>query len=169
MKIRQSLLHAAVVAALVSGPAVAASTAPPVKSWMPVQERFHLLDVNGDGFVSRNEVQKLPGYAKAFTEADVNHDGKLDMDEFVKAEAIYDRIEAADYVEDSVLTAKVKTALLRERQLNSLDVSVETFRGNVLLAGFVADDRQRDKAIRVASAVSGVRSVKDGLVVKAGS
>jgi osmotically-inducible protein OsmY len=47
-----------------------------------------------------------------------------------------------------------------------MDVSVETQGGAVMLSGFVQDDRQRDKAMKVASAVSGVASVKDAMRVK---
>ncbi|MGH8690535.1 MAG: BON domain-containing protein, partial [Burkholderiales bacterium] len=60
----------------------------------------------------------------------------------------------------------VKAALLREQQLKALDVSVETYRGEVLLSGFVKDEAQRKKALQVASAVSGVTGVKDGLAVR---
>ena len=84
-------------------------------------------------------------FARAFSEADENKDGKLDRDEFMKAEAIHDRIVAGKYVDDSIVTAKVKAALLKEPDLKSLDVSVETLRGEVLLSGFVKDERQRKK------------------------
>ena len=66
---------------------------------------FKRLDVNRDGYVSREEAKKLPNFEKAFGEADDNRDGKLDADEFIKAQAIYDRVRAAQYVDDSVLTA----------------------------------------------------------------
>jgi len=109
---------------------------------------------------------KVRGYARAFEQADDNRDGRLDPDEFVKAESIYDRLQAAAYVEDSVITAKVKAALLKQPKLNSLDVNVETYRGQVLLSGFVDDAGQRAKAIQVASSVKGVVGVKDGLVLR---
>ncbi len=67
---------------------------------------------------------------------------------------------------DSVITAKVKTALLREPELKSFDVSVETYKGEVMLSGFVKDQGQRTKAVKAASAVAGVAGVKDSLVVK---
>jgi osmotically-inducible protein OsmY len=70
------------------------------------------------------------------------------------------------YVDDSVLTARVKTALLRERGLKSTDVSVQTYRGRVLLSGFVQDEEQRKKALLVASKVGGVASVRDGMTVR---
>jgi hyperosmotically inducible protein len=60
----------------------------------------------------------------------------------------------------------VKAALLREPQLKSLDVSVETYRGEVLLSGFVKDETQRSKAVKTASTIAGVTGVKDGLLVR---
>jgi hypothetical protein len=128
--------------------------------------KFDKLDKNRDGYLSRDEVRSLRDYGKAFDQADENKDGKLDRSEFVKAEAIHDRIVTGKYVDDSLITAKVKAALLREPELNSMDVSVETQGGAVMLSGFVQDDRQRDKAMKVASAVSGVASVKDAMRVK---
>ncbi len=56
--------------------------------------------------------------------------------------------------------------LLKEPDLKSMDVSVETLRGEVLLSGFVRDEAQRQKAMRAAVAVQGVASVKDAMVVR---
>jgi len=128
--------------------------------------KFDQLDRNHDGVLTQDEVRGIHDYARAFIEADENKDGKLDRTEFVKAEAIHDRIVAGKYVEDSVITAKVKAALLKEPNLKSLDVSVETQRGEVLLSGFVKDEAQKQKAMKVAIAVNGVASVKDAMVVR---
>src|ERR1700741_3142310 len=87
-------------------------------------DRFRSLDRNADGFISKDEVAHIEGYAKALEEADENRDGKLGPDEFTKAEAIHDRAMLGKFVDDGVLTAKVKTALLREKGLKSTDVSV---------------------------------------------
>jgi len=129
-------------------------------------DKFRGLDRDGDGFLSRDETGRIEGYDAAFTEADENRDGKLSPDEFTKAEAIHDRAMIGKYVDDSVLTARVKTALLREKGLKSTDVSVESYRGRVLLSGFVQDDQQRKKALLVASKVAGVHEVKDGMTVR---
>ena len=151
---------------IVLGASLGALPAAAADATMSVQEKFRALDTDHDGFLSRGEAQKLRDYSRAFAEADQNHDGKLDVDEFIKAEAIYDRQQAASFVEDSVITAKVKAALLREAQLQSLSVSVETYKGHVLLSGFVDDAKQRTKAIQVASAVHGVVEVKNALALK---
>jgi hyperosmotically inducible protein len=73
---------------------------------------------------------------------------------------------AGEYTDDSAITAKVKTALLRDPGLKSLAVSVETYRGQVLLSGFVDSPVQIEKAVATARAVSGVQSVNNDLHVK---
>jgi hyperosmotically inducible protein len=128
--------------------------------------KFDRLDKNHDSVLTMDEVRHIRDYAKAFSEADENKDGKLDRTEFVKAEAIHDRVLTGKYVSDSVLTARVKAALLKEPALKSLDVSVETMRGEVLLSGFVTDESQKEKAMKVAIGVNGVTSVKDALLVR---
>ncbi|OGA13851.1 MAG: hypothetical protein A3H32_13175 [Betaproteobacteria bacterium RIFCSPLOWO2_02_FULL_63_19] len=161
MKRRQRITAAAAIAVLF-GAVLSSSPATAVT----LQEKFRNLDIDRDGYLSMTEARKLRDYDKAFAEADQNHDGRLDPDEFDMAEAIYDRIQAARYVEDSVITAKVKAALLTEAKLRSLDVSVETYKGHVLLSGFVDDAKQREKAVQVASRVRGVVEVKDALSLK---
>jgi hyperosmotically inducible protein len=74
--------------------------------------------------------------------------------------------KAGAYVEDSVITAKVKAALLQAPELRSGDVEVETDHGNVLLTGVVRSKAEHDHAIKTAAAVAGVRDVKDALVVR---
>jgi hyperosmotically inducible protein len=134
--------------------------------WAADDAKFDKLDKNRDGYISREEASQAKGYARAFDEADANKDGKLDRSEFVTAEAIQDRIAAGKYVEDSVITARVKAALLQEPELKSMDVSVETLRGEVLLSGFVKSEGQRQKAMKATVAVNGVASVKDAMVVR---
>jgi hyperosmotically inducible protein len=127
---------------------------------------FKRLDANRDGYVSRDEARKVKNFERAFNEADDNHDGKLDTDEFVKAQSIYDRMRAEQFVEDSVITARVKTALLKDPQVSALNVKVETYRGTVLLSGFVDDEKQAQRAVEIASGVRGVSAVQNGLAVK---
>jgi hyperosmotically inducible periplasmic protein len=122
---------------------------------------FQELDRNADGFLSKHELS--PDYESAFREADDNRDGRLDADEFFKAEAIHERAQAGKYVGDSLLTAKVKTALLRERGVKSTDVHVESRQGRVLLSGFVDTEEQKKRAVSAASRVEGVKEVRDGI------
>lgn len=132
----------------------------------PVPSRFLMLDANRDGVVSKNEVMSIEGYDRFFSEADDNRDGKLDQSEFMKFQSLQDRAYLARVASDSAITAKVRAALLLEPRVDSLDVSVETYNGGVLLSGFVKDETQRRKAVQAAAAVRGVTRVKDGMAVR---
>lgn len=71
-----------------------------------------------------------------------------------------------EYVEDSVITTKVKAAVLGEPTLKSSEINVETFKGVVQLSGFVNSESDTKTAIHVASNVNGVKSVKNDMRVK---
>jgi len=71
-----------------------------------------------------------------------------------------------EYVDDSVITTKVKAMLFDEPNLRSGQVNVETFKGVVQLSGFVSSRADMDKAIEVARKVSGVKSVKNDMRLK---
>ena len=94
----------AVSAALAAAPAAAADQ--DVKTPNP---KFQALDKNHDGFITRDELQGLRWYDKAFDQADENRDGRLDQAEFTKAEAIQDRTSTGNYLSDTALKAKIKT------------------------------------------------------------
>ena len=127
---------------------------------------FAALDTNHDGYLSKAETAGIEGFGKVFNEADTNHDGRLDRDEFIKAGAIQDRMRAGNYLDDSVITAKVKAALVKEEKLKGFDISVKTEHGQVLLSGFVDNPKLRARALEIASSVGGVRNVHDGIVVR---
>ncbi len=71
-----------------------------------------------------------------------------------------------EYVDDSVITTKVKSLLAEDAFLKSFDISVETYKGIVQLSGFVDSQKTIDKAGQIASSVKGVKSVKNNLIVK---
>lgn len=71
-----------------------------------------------------------------------------------------------EYVDDSVLTTKVKTAILNEPSLSSAEINVETFKGVVQLSGFVSSQQDINKAATVARNVIGVKSVKNDMRLK---
>ena len=71
-----------------------------------------------------------------------------------------------EYVDDSVITTKVKTMLASDDFLKSFEISVETYKGIVQLSGFVDSQKAVDKAGEVARGVNGVKSVKNNLNVK---
>ena len=69
-------------------------------------------------------------------------------------------------IDDSVITAGIKTAMLQDTQMKSMDVAVVTRKGEVQLSGFVDSELQATHAIEVAKSVSGVQSVINNLKVK---
>jgi osmotically-inducible protein OsmY len=85
---------------------------------------------------------------------------------FLGCAATHKRESTGEYVDDSVITAKVKTAIFNEPTLKTMQINVETFKGDVQLSGFVDSAESVDKAEAVARNVNGVVSVKNDLVVK---
>jgi hyperosmotically inducible protein len=71
-----------------------------------------------------------------------------------------------EYVDDTMITAKVKTAILKEPTLKSAEINVETFKGQVQLSGFVSSQMSMQRAVEVARGVGGVKSVKDDMRLK---
>ncbi len=71
-----------------------------------------------------------------------------------------------EYIDDTVITAKVKAAILEDPGLKVSEINVETFKGVVQLSGFVGTKAMEAKAVEVARGIAGVRSVKDDMQVK---
>jgi osmotically-inducible protein OsmY len=71
-----------------------------------------------------------------------------------------------EYVDDSVITTKVKAAVFNEPSLKSAEINVETFKGTVQLSGFVKYQADINKAVEIARGVSGVKSVKNDMRLK---
>ena len=71
-----------------------------------------------------------------------------------------------EYVDDSVITTKVKAAMLNEPTLKSAEINVETFKGVVQLSGFVSSQAAANKAVEVARSVGGVQSVRNDMRMK---
>ena len=71
-----------------------------------------------------------------------------------------------EYVDDSVITTKVKSLLAEDDFLKSFQIGVETFKGTVQLSGFVDSQKAIDKAVEITRSVKGVSSVKNNLIVK---
>jgi len=71
-----------------------------------------------------------------------------------------------EYFDDTVLTTKVKTVLLHDPVISGLAVNVETFKGVVQLSGFVKTAAERKKAHDLAHGVSGVREVKNDIIIR---
>jgi len=71
-----------------------------------------------------------------------------------------------EYIDDTVITGKVKAAILNEPTLKSAEINVETFKGVVQLSGFVSSQDNVNTAMATARAVNGVTSVKNDMRVK---
>lgn len=72
-------------------------------------------------------------------------------------------------IDDTVVTTGVKAALLKEPEIKSMDIQVETRNGEVMLSGFVDSQMQKDRVVAVARAVNGVTGVQDSLALKSGT
>ncbi|MHB9100077.1 MAG: BON domain-containing protein [Sulfuricella sp.] len=71
-----------------------------------------------------------------------------------------------EYIDDSVITTKVKAAIFNEPSLKSAEINVETFKGVVQLSGFVKSSADQSKAVEIARSVKGVTSVKNDMRLK---
>ena len=71
-----------------------------------------------------------------------------------------------EFVDDTMITTKVKAAIFNEPSLKSAEINVETFKGVVQLSGFVHDKADINKAAQIARQVKGVTSVKNDLMPK---
>ncbi len=71
-----------------------------------------------------------------------------------------------EYIDDTVITAKVKAAIFNDDNLKSSEINVETFKGVVQLSGFVSTGAETDEATAIARAVDGVQSVRNDILVK---
>lgn len=71
-----------------------------------------------------------------------------------------------EYVDDSVITTKVKAAVFGEPTLKSAEINVETFKGTVQLTGFVSSRAAVDKAVELTRGVKGVKSVRNDMRLK---
>jgi osmotically-inducible protein OsmY len=71
-----------------------------------------------------------------------------------------------EYVDDSLITSKVKAAFAADPMVKATQVNVETFKGTVQLSGFVDSRESAEKAMEIARGVKGVKSVKNDTVIR---
>jgi osmotically-inducible protein OsmY len=71
-----------------------------------------------------------------------------------------------EYFDDSWITTKIKAAMFNESTLKSAEINVETFKGEVQLSGFVSSAEDINKAVELARATKGVKSVRNDMRVK---
>jgi hyperosmotically inducible protein len=119
--------------------------------------------VQMSGFVDSNEEKTQATQAAKSVSGvkDVRNDLKVQGE----GTQVADR-SAGAVVDDSALTAKVKTALISDETTKGTQINVETRDGVVQLAGFVNTDAERERATQVARGVSGVKDVRNDLQIK---
>ncbi len=71
-----------------------------------------------------------------------------------------------EYIDDTVITSRVKAVLLNDPAVSGLAINVETFKGTVQLAGFVKTVAERNRAVQLARDVKGVRQVKNDILIR---
>jgi osmotically-inducible protein OsmY len=69
------------------------------------------------------------------------------------------------YIDDSAITAKVKSEFVESKAVDASSISVETLNGTVMLSGFAKSENEKDKAGNIARRVEGVKAVKNQIVV----
>jgi osmotically-inducible protein OsmY len=85
---------------------------------------------------------------------------------FVACASTPKQSSTGEYIDDSVITTKVKALLAEDNFLKSFKISVETYKGTVQLSGTVASQNAVDQAGQIARGVEGVKSVRNDLIVK---
>lgn len=145
-------------------PATAAMPQEPVTA--PINGGFAKYDGDGDGRISLEEFRTRNQYVRAFTEADGNHDGWLNEDEYIKAVSIASRMAVSDYASDKWITTKIKSLLLKDDVMNGLKIDVDTQDRTVELSGVLENAEQIDRALKVASQVDGVKGIRNDLRLK---
>ncbi len=76
------------------------------------------------------------------------------------------RESTGEYIDDSAITTKVKTAFVRDPLVKALQIRVTTFKGEVQLSGFADSAAEKARAAQIAAAVPGVRSVVNNITIK---
>ncbi len=129
---------------------------------------FKKLDADNSQTLTDAEVAKDQLFTKQnFAEADVDHNGTLDQAEYANYKSAAQSKVTGIAVADSIITTKAKAEILRTKGLKSLQISVETHKGEVILSGFVDSESAKAIAEEVVSKVNGVKSVKNSLEIRA--
>jgi hyperosmotically inducible periplasmic protein len=143
------------------------SMTPEVMNQSGYNREFKLLDADGNNKLSAKETSKDSVFGdNGFTKADRNRNHALDKEEFATYKSKVQQKQAKQAASDSAITAKIKSNYLIEKNFRSFKVSVETKGGVVVLSGFVENESSRKRAEQIAYEISGVKAVKNALVVK---
>ena len=76
------------------------------------------------------------------------------------------KASTGEYIDDTVITTRVKAALVKDPAVSALDVSVESFKGAVQLSGFVKTAEQRERAVKIATETPGVSQVFNSIQLR---
>lgn len=131
-----------------------------------LHSEFKKLDRNSDKNLSREEGSRDKDIAPNFGKADTDGNGTLSAEEYGNFKGAIQQARVESYLDDSTVTAKVKAELLKDSGIKGLAIKVETYRGQVILSGFVDTEMQARRAVEIASGIRGVLAVKNSLVVK---
>ncbi len=71
-----------------------------------------------------------------------------------------------EYIDDTVLTSRVKSILLNDPDVSGLSVNVESYKGTVQLSGFVKTVAERNRAVKLARGADGVKRVKNDILIR---
>lgn len=164
---KQTTLFIALLSMGIAMPALAFDTDQIQQNQSVYAEQFTQLDTSENGLLNWTEAKKDKALTrKQFSKADKDADGSLDQSEFAEIKTAMGQQKVSQVVGDSVITTKAKAKLLGEESLKSLKISVETYRGEVILSGFVSEEGAKTKAQELVASIEGVKSVKNSLVVK---
>lgn len=76
------------------------------------------------------------------------------------------RESTGEYLDDTVLTTKIKSTFIGDSRLKANDINVKTYKGIVQLSGFVDTQAEADRAMQLARTIKGVKAVNNSLIVK---
>lgn len=167
--LRYTTLAVALVFGTTSISAMAFNTDEVKDGQAPLAAEFKKLDVNSDDLLNRNEAKKDKLFVKkaAFVKADTDKDGTLDHEEYAEYKSAKQKTALGVAASDSLITTKAKAEILGTEGLKTLQISVETHKGEVILSGFVDSEAAKSKAADVVSKIEGVKSVKNSLEIRA--
>lgn len=127
---------------------------------------FKNLDTNNNGSLSKAEASKEDLFFKNFGAADTDGNGTLNQTEYTEYRSQVEKKHLKRVLNDTEITAKIKALMVKDTGIKSLKIDVETYKGVVLLSGFVDNAAQIEQAEKIAKSVEGVESVKNSLILK---
>jgi hyperosmotically inducible periplasmic protein len=134
---------------------------------VPLSAEFKKLDANSNALLTQTEAGNDKLFtASAFAKADIDNDGTLNQEEYANYKSGAQKVVVKRVASDSLITSTAKAELLAEKGLKSFKISVETYKGEVILSGFVDNEAAKTQAEAVVAKIDGVKSVKNSLVVK---